>query len=60
MISMTVILGTAIAVPAEEAPLYEASLLFETEALRLQNGRVSHNHSPSLVETPEGRAIAPQ
>lgn len=41
-----------------DSPLYEASFLFDTESLRLQDGQASHNHSPSLVETPEGGLIA--
>ena len=53
-----VCLWTTTSASAEEVPLYEASLLFDSESLRLQNGRVSHNHSPSLVETPGGNLIA--
>lgn len=58
VIAVTTILGMTVSIPAQEASLYKASLLFDTETLRLPNGRVSHNHAPSLVETPGGNLIA--
>ncbi len=40
--------------PDSATPLYQAAIIQEAEALRLPDGSASHNHSPSLVETPQG------
>lgn len=43
---------------AGESRLYEAAIIFDPEDFRLADGRASHNHSPSIVETPGGDLIA--
>lgn len=57
VIYFAIVSWTTVSASAEAAPLYEAAILFDTDALRLPNGHMSHNHSPSLAETPEGNLI---